>query len=398
MTSAPALRWQRPSGAHELPVAAVLPMLRQAVAAAPQRAELRTQLAKSLYHAALIGELLDRFGAAAGEPDAGPELLCYVGRGALAAGDAGLAVDALGSSAEQGFADAFGPFADALHRAGRHDDALRAGLRALEESASDYAALRVVARTLLARGEQQRLWSVCAGLMARGSARGYVPSAMLLAAVTPAQRAEVAGLVDPARWLSSSELGVPSGFNRDLAAELLAHVRAGPLPVTKSTVGTGNRVDQLDIAGGPLTRRLLAMVAAQVDVYCAQRERFASHPLMAQRPHSAVLNSWAVVVRGDGHESWHLHPGGWLSGVYYVAVPSADGTGDERRGAIEFGPHPFAGERTDAAWPRTCVTPHAGMLLLFPSYYGHRTWPTQVDEPRICVAFDVVPAAPPKAE
>ena len=70
--------------------------------------------------------------------------------------------------------------------------------------------------------------------------------------------------------------------------------------------------------------------------------------------------------------------------------------GDGHAGAIEFGPHPFAGERDDSPWPRHHVQPCAGMLLLFPSYYGHRTWPTGVDEQRVCIAF-VMPAAPPQA-
>jgi hypothetical protein len=64
-------------------------------------------------------------------------------------------------------------------------------------------------------------------------------------------------------------------------------------------------------------------------------------------------------------------------------------------GAIEFGPHPVGAERPTAVWPRRLLTPQAGQLLLFPSYYGHRTWPTGVAESRICVAFDVVPSAVP---
>jgi uncharacterized protein (TIGR02466 family) len=107
------------------------------------------------------------------------------------------------------------------------------------------------------------------------------------------------------------------------------------------------------------------------------------------------LNGWAVVVHDDGHENWHMHPSGWISGVYYVAVPEIRSNAGESPGAIEFGPFPFGGAANVPSWPRRRVTPHAGLLLLFPSYYAHRTWPTGVAEPRICVAFDVVSAAAP---
>jgi hypothetical protein len=79
--------------------------------------------------------------------------------------------------------------------------------------------------------------------------------------------------------------------------------------------------------------------------------------------------------------------------VYYVAVPHVEPLDDGHPGAIEFGPFPFGAERDVRSWPRDYVTPRAGMLLLFPSYYGHRTWPTRVGDPRIVVAFDVVSAS-----
>jgi hypothetical protein len=36
--------------------------------------------------------------------------------------------------------------------------------------------------------------------------------------------------------------------------------------------------------------------------------------------------------------------------------------------------------------------PRPGMLLLFPSYFAHRTLPTGSRDPRLCVAFDVEPS------
>ena len=386
------LRWSAPGGGvKQLPSATFLPLLRKAVETAPDRADLQVQLAWTLFRADLMTELVDRFGPLRDDPAANPELLFAVARAAISLGDDELMLAALRASAAQGFEPAFRYLAESFARLDRPDDALDAALRALDRT-DDSAALRIVAHVLLARGERERLWMLCAKLRARGAYGAYLPSVMAFAASTPEDAAEVAALVDEPRWFSAAPLGVPDDFNRALAAELREHRALSSLPSTKATVGAGNRIDQLHLVGGPLTRDLLAKIRDAVDVYAAQRQAFASHPMIALRPAAVALNAWAVLVHDHGHETWHLHPAGWLSGVYYVEVPRVEASAGGHPGAIEFGPHPVGAERPTAGWPRRLLTPEAGQLLLFPSYYGHRTWPTGVAESRICVAFDVVPS------
>jgi hypothetical protein len=185
---------------------------------------------------------------------------------------------------------------------------------------------------------------------------------------------------------------VPVDFNAQLAAELLAHKALSAAPSTNAMTGEGNRIDQLQLSVGPFVRELLARVRAAVGAYAAERQAFAEHPMIAHRPALVRLNSWAVIMRGEGQEGWHIHPSGWASGVYYADMPPAAPDGEPHAGAIEFGPCPFGGG-DEPAWTRQRVMPHGGLLLLFPSYFGHRTWPTGVRRPRISIAFDVVPAA-----
>ncbi len=387
------LRWSAPATGKQLPFATFLPLLQQAVATAPERVDLQLQLARTLLHTERMTELVERFRPLAARAGADPELLFHLGRGASSLGEDALALTALRASAAGGFEPAFGYLAEALHRAARPDDALAAALRGLERAPSDFMALRIAALVLRDRGENDRLWDVCTELRARGAWGAYLPSVMALAATTPEQQRELAALIDPAGWFSAAQLDVPADFNRLLAAELLAHDALGALPAAKATRGSGGRIDQLHLAGGPLAQELLARVRTAAAAYAAQRQALAPHPMVAHRPAAAGLNSWAVAVHDDGHESWHLHPDGWLSGVYYVAVPPAEPRAGERPGAIEFGPHPFGGYREDSAWRRWHVVPRAGLLLLFPSYYAHRTWPTGSAEPRVCIAFDVIPGA-----
>jgi hypothetical protein len=96
------------------------------------------------------------------------------------------------------------------------------------------------------------------------------------------------------------------------------------------------------------------------------------------------------VLRQQGHQAPHLHPSGWLSGVYYVALPQV-GQGSED-GWIEFGIPPC--ELADeTGLPRRRLQPRVGELTTFPSYLYHRTVPHAGSAPRISLAFDVVPIA-----
>jgi Putative 2OG-Fe(II) oxygenase/Coenzyme PQQ synthesis protein D (PqqD) len=113
-------------------------------------------------------------------------------------------------------------------------------------------------------------------------------------------------------------------------------------------------------------------------------------PMAAMRPENPTLTSWTVAVNMDGHEEWHIHPDGWLSGVFYVDVPDLSATDAPHAGQIEFGPYPFGAAVDNAVWPRRALQPRTGDLLLFPSYFAHRTWPTYVARDRICIAFDVL--------
>ncbi len=173
--------------------------------------------------------------------------------------------------------------------------------------------------------------------------------------------------------------------------ELLASKSLSSVHSTKATRGSGAGIDRLQVFGGPLAKELLEHVRRAIDCYVAEREAFHDDPTIAHRPESVELDSWAAVVRGDGHQAWHIHPSGWISGVYYVDVPELEYQGEGKRGEIEFGIHSFGSESDNSEGPNWRIRPEPGLLLLFPSYYAHRTWPTGVDDRRISVAFDVVP-------
>jgi tetratricopeptide (TPR) repeat protein len=97
---------------------------------------------------------------------------------------------------------------------------------------------------------------------------------------------------------------------------------------------------------------------------------------------------WSVRLRPNGYHANHLHPMGWISSAFYVALPKTVATGHEAW--IAFGE---PGVPTSPRLPaQHFVKPEPGKLVLFPSYMWHGTVPFTGDEPRLAIAFDLVRA------
>jgi tetratricopeptide (TPR) repeat protein len=191
-------------------------------------------------------------------------------------------------------------------------------------------------------------------------------------------------LQPPAGW-SSLE-----AFNAALAEELANH------PTLRyERYGTAStktwRIDEPATGGSEL---LAALYAQMRRFICEFVDEIADvdHPWVRARPQEAMLHNWCVITDGPGFEEWHVHQFGWLTGVYYVAVPEAIACGNGVSGCIGFGlPEDLVGEQMSKAYGLDLIRPQAGLAMLFPSHAYHRTFRHQVRERRICLAFDVRP-------
>ena len=116
------------------------------------------------------------------------------------------------------------------------------------------------------------------------------------------------------------------------------------------------------------------------------------HPFITHMPKKWQLVAWAIVMDRQGHQLPHIHPAAWISGVYYVQLPSLmQGDGNGHAGWIEFG-RPQSDFKSKAEPEIRIFRPEEGLMFLFPSYLYHETIPYESDENRISVAFDVLPA------
>jgi hypothetical protein len=184
-------------------------------------------------------------------------------------------------------------------------------------------------------------------------------------------------------------------FNAALAAELQAHPALRFENSRRASHATW-RIDELLVSSSTQVRKLLECICDQVERYISDIVEPAAlpidHPFMRYRPDRAKILSWALIAGGKGHENWHVHGRGWISGVYYISIPDGLPSGGAAAGAIDFGWwEEVLGAGSSERIGQRRIHPTPGMLLLFPSHIHHRTWPHETDQNRICVSFDIVP-------
>ena len=111
------------------------------------------------------------------------------------------------------------------------------------------------------------------------------------------------------------------------------------------------------------------------------------------------VQAWPNVNRFGDYHNLHNHPHSWLSGTYYVQVPTGEpktkGRSDLNPGAISFfDPRAQAnmlavkGDGQVEAEHR--IMPEAGMILMWPAFVHHLVHPNLFDQTRISVSFNVV--------
>jgi tetratricopeptide (TPR) repeat protein len=113
-----------------------------------------------------------------------------------------------------------------------------------------------------------------------------------------------------------------------------------------------------------------------------------THPVLGRPRNRRVRfsGSWSVRLAGSGHHSNHIHPAGWFSSAFYVALPDESERGPEPAGWLVLG-EPQAELGLDLE-PTRLIEPKPGRLVLFPSTMWHGTRPFVAGE-RLTVAFDV---------
>jgi len=156
-------------------------------------------------------------------------------------------------------------------------------------------------------------------------------------------------------------------------------------PFGKTTLGGFQSKSNLFIKPQKKLQNLKSIIITEIESYYLKFKN-ETCSFIKKWPSKYDLAAWHVILKKQGHQNLHIHPGGWLSGVIYLkVVPSFK----KNEGAIEFS---LNGERYyDAESPKVVYPPKTGDIVLFPSSLHHRTIPFSTDTDRISIAFDLMP-------
>ena len=200
-------------------------------------------------------------------------------------------------------------------------------------------------------------------------------------------------LYDYEHMVVRSPIDTPAGWSRldgylaDLAAELRPLHRSVAHPIGQSMRQGSQTESDLARETTPAIAAFFSAIDGPIRRYMAGLSK-GRDPLRGRLKGDYGLNGiWSVNLRANGFHVPHLHPKGWLSSACHIALPQAVAIG--REGWLQFGE---PGIPTSPDLPAEYfVRPEPGQLVLFPSYMWHGTVPFSGEEPRLSIAFDVVP-------
>lgn len=280
----------------------------------------------------------------------------------------------------------------ALRATGRSDEGMALLAESERLAPGDPAALTDHAVALLGSGRAEEARDRFARALALDPRDQTALAGLYMTANDLGDAATVDRLMDYPRLLSGTTALAADGLDLDALREAtLAHPALHWEPAGRST-RRGQQSAMLELsAGSPfaaygafIERFAEARIAAVTADHALQ-----SHPWGSRAPRRWRIQSWATVLHEGGHQEPHIHPAGWLSGVFYV--DAGDARPGPEDGALLFGHPPPA---TMSAPPREYVnTPRSGELMSFPSYFFHHTRPYRGTRPRVSLAFDVMPLA-----
>jgi hypothetical protein len=240
----------------------------------------------------------------------------------------------------------------------------------------------------------RRLRDRARSLVAHGVVFTPVIAALAQAEALLGNEAEVRRLVDFDRFFRSYPMQAPNGlakasFNSELASEVRSNLKFYDAPGDRA-IRKAWRNNVLFSEKFPLAWSLSLALREEVKRYLKDLPIEPGHPFLAARPAEFGIEGWGVVSSHDSHHKMHVHERAWLSGVYYVVRPPSSREPGTRRGWLRVGPPDDVTE--GGHWDARSIEPEPGNLVLMPGYFFHGTQPMGVEEERICIAFDVVPA------
>ena len=271
--------------------------------------------------------------------------------------------------------------------------AAQAGYQAVLAAAPDHRLARInLIDALVQAGDRDAALNVCDEVLARvpGDPEMLAYRAIVMTDMGKVAEAEAflpPDLIMGHRPMAPEGFASMAEFNKAMVQHILSHPSLVPSPPSHATVAGRHTGSLVCEPWGPM-RHFKDMIAEAARVY-RRRHRGSDHPLFTRWSDEYSLTVWAVEMNAGGHQMPHIHPSGFLSGVYYPQLPQQVTDPEDTKGFIEFFQAPEQFELKHQ--PRLQLfPPEEGVMYLFPSAYFHRTIPFEGEGTRISVAFDLV--------
>ena len=284
----------------------------------------------------------------------------------------------------------------ALQRSGKLDAAIAAYQRAIEIEPHNAQVHANLGDALLTRGDPRAAVEVCDDYLETHAGNTGVLAFKTVALNELGDPEATRFLLDFERFIRRVQITVPQGyaslkdFNTALAHYVSKHPTLVAAPTSHATRYGQHSGELLTESKGAIAM-LETAIRGAVEEYRQSLSCEPDHPFVANPPRRFALTAWGVVMQSQGHQIAHNHPSAWLSGVYYVELPDVVTEADRsHEGWIEFG-RPPEHFHCKAAPQVKLTQPEEGAMLLFPSYFYHRTLAFQSTQRRISIAFDVLP-------
>lgn len=201
---------------------------------------------------------------------------------------------------------------------------------------------------------------------------------------------------DPMRFAWHTNIPELAEPGSPLLQEVLETIDRTPIAARKQ----GRLYSGMQSAGNLLKRpepafqQLAVLVKQKIAEY---REHYANEEcdLIRYFPKEIDFSSsWYLKMKKGGNLGSHIHEEGWISGCVYLKLPKQKVHITDA--GFEYSTHGDNYPRMHDNFPSHVVVQEVGDIVLFPSSLFHHTIPFSSDEDRVCVAFDLKPAVPPR--
>jgi Flp pilus assembly protein TadD len=314
----------------------------------------------------------------------------------------------------QGAGDALGAYACLAERASRPQAPpmmlIRAGLAAVEFDS--VAALGLAERAMRAQPNNPTARKLlCAAYLGVGDGAKAMAECEALLKATPDDQYLTAMQTTALRLLNDPRYQAMCDYDNMVQSQMLETPPGWP-DLTSFLIDLTSRLNALHNPHGhrllyqslrqgtettqDLSRSQDPVIQALFHAFAAPIARYRDHigqgddALRRRNQGASRYNgSWSVRLHSEGFHTSHVHPRGWISSACYIQLPDSMRAGHTGEGILSFGAPGML--TTPALDAELSVRPELGLLVLFPSYFWHGTLPFHSEQPRLTVAFDVVP-------